>query len=294
MFRLKDHNVKAAAMDKSIKTILEALNNQIDSNELTTALKADKFEGEYALSEDGITAIVDQTKGLLSAESAINNAEIIEKISKDLYPKHMKSALMKVEENLKPVLDKLGIDYSKHDFVSDAIKDITPKLVELTAGDNQELIDSLNEDLRAAKEGLTKAEEDFQAQLKKRDDDILQDRIKGSFISKAIEKPWADAYSIPEVKEAILDKLWGKINAKAHLKLTDNGEIVPMQKEFPDKELFDGNKVATFQSILEPELDAFLKKSVPETPPAGGKPGETKSEAEQAAIREYERRAARG
>ncbi len=92
-------------MDKSITSILEALSNQIDSKELAAALKADNFEGEYALSDDGITSILNQTKGLLSVDSAINNADVIEKISKDLYPKHMKTALAKREEQLKPIFD---------------------------------------------------------------------------------------------------------------------------------------------------------------------------------------------
>lgn len=276
-------------MDKAIKTILETLNNQIDSNELTTSLKADKFEGEYALSEDGITSIIDQTKGLLSVESAINNADIIEKISKDLYPKHMKSALIKVEENLKPVLDKLGIDYSNLEFVSDAIKDIGPKLGELTSGDKQELIDSLNEDLRVSKEALTTQGTEFEDQLKKRDNDILKDKLHTIYKSKATEKQWADAYNIPDVKDAILNQVWSKINAKAFLKLTDNGEIVPMQKEFNDKELYDGNKVATFQSLLEPELDAYLKKSEPVKIIENGG-GQQLSEKDKAGIAEYERR----
>ncbi len=276
-------------MDKTIKKILETLNNQIDSNELTTSLKADKFEGEYELSEDGITSIIDQTKGLLSVESAVNNADIIEKISKDLYPKHMKSALSKVEENLKPVLDKLGIDYSKLDFVSDAIKDIGPKLGELTSGDKQDLIDSLNEDLRVSKEALTKKDTDFEEQLKIRDNDILKDKLLTIYKSKATEKQWADAYNIPDVKDAILNQVWSKINAKAFLKLTDNGEIVPMQKEFNDKELYDGNKVATFQSLLEPELDAYLKKSEPVRPPEPNVKGQL-SEKDLAGIAEHKRR----
>jgi len=276
-------------MDKSIKTILETLNNQIDSNELTTALKADKFEGEYALSDDGITSIIDQTKGLLSVESAINNADIIEKISKDLYPKHMKSALSKVEENLKPVLDKLGIDYSSLEFVSDAIKDIGPKLGELTSGDKQDLIDSLNEDLRLSKEALTTQGTEFEDQLKQRDHDILKDKLQTIYKSKATEKQWADAYNIPDVKDAILNQVWSKINAKAFLKLTDTGEIVPMQKEFNDKELYDGNKVATFQSLLEPELDAYLKKSDP-TKPIVKDDNKQYSEKELAGIAEFERR----
>lgn len=271
------HLKAASAMDANVKKILESLNNQIDSNELTAALKADSFEGEYALTEAGIKAITDQTSTLLSIDSAVNNPAIVEKISKELYPKHMKSALTKVEEQLKPILDKLGVDYSKYEFVSDAIGDIEPKLAELGGGDNDKLIKSLNEDIRLAKEALEKKDEEFQEELKRRDNEILTDKIRQTFKSKATEKPWAEAYTIPDVQGAILDKAWEKLTSKAHLKLTDTGDIIPMQKEHPEKELYNGNKVETFQSLLEPLFEPFLKKSAPENtngkpqPDSGGK-----------------------
>lgn len=281
-------------MNKEITQILEALSNQIDSNELTTALKADNFEGEYALSDDGIASILNQTKSLLSINSAVNNAEIIEKVSKDLYPKHMKSALSKVESNLKPILDKLGIDYSQREFISDAIQDIEPKISEMSSGDNKGLIESLNEDIRTSKDALTKQADEFQQQLKQRDDDILADKIRSVYKSKATEKQWADAYSMPDVKTAILGQVWNKINAKAHLKLSESGEIIPMQKEFPDKELYDGNKVQTFQSLLEPEFEAYLKKSTPENVNTTGvKTDKPLSDKEAQRIAEHERQSKR-
>lgn len=281
-------------MDANAKKILEALNNQIDSNELAAALKADSFEGEYALSDEGLSAIVKQTSGLLSAESAANNPEIIEKISKDLYPKHMKSALTKVEEGLKPVLDKLGIDYSKHEFISDAIPDIQPMLDKLgSGGENKELVASLKEDLRKAKESLTEKEGEFEEKLKARDQEILRDKIHQQFKAKATEKPWAEAYNIPDVKEAILDKVFNKITSKAHLKLTEDGQIIPMQKDFPDKELYNGNKIETFQSLLEPEFEPYLKKSTPENAGGGGHANsngaENLSEEEKRRIAEHKR-----
>jgi hypothetical protein len=277
-------------VNKAIISILEALSNQIDSNELATALKADNFEGEYALSDDGIASILNQTKSLLSINSAVNNAEIIEKVSKDLYPKHMKSALSKVEDNLKPILDKLGIDYSQREFISDAIQDIAPKLSEMSSGDNKELIESLNKDVKNGHDALTKQADEFQQQLQKRDDDILADKIRGIYKSKATEKQWAEAYSMPDVKTAILGQVWNKINAKAHLKLSESGDIIPMQKEFPDKELYDGNKVQTFQSLLEPEFEAYLKKSTPENVNTTGKPSDTQhSEADLKRMAEHKR-----
>ena len=282
-------------VDKSIKTILEALNNQIDSKELAAALKADNFEGEYALTEDGITSILSQTKGLLSLDSAVNNQEVIERVGKDLYPTHHKSALSKVEVKLKPIYDKLGIDYSQKEFLSDAIEDIEGKISELSSGgDNKELIQSLNNDIRAAKEALTVQKEQSEKDLKQRDDDILADKIYQKYKSKATEKQWAEAYSDPDIREAILNQKWNKINAKAHLKLLESGEVVPMQKEFPDKELYleGNNKPITFQSLLEPEFDAYLKKSSPEKVITSGtvKPdGSELTEPEKERLREHKR-----
>lgn len=278
-------------MDKSITQILEALSNQIDSKELAAALKADNWEGEYKLSEDAITGILDQTKGLLSVDSAINNADVIEKVSKDLYPKHMKSALIKVEDQLKPIFDKLGIDYSNLEFVSDAIKDIEPKIIEMSSGgDNKGVIESLNLDIKTAKEALTAQGDQHIKDLKQRDDDILKDKIRQIYKSKATEKQWAEAYSIPDVKTAILGQVWDKLNAKAHLKLSESGEITPMQKDMPDKELYDGNKIMTFQSLLEPEFEPYLKKSSPAPDPPGAKPdGSELSEADKIRIKEHNR-----
>ena len=65
-------------MDKSVKKILEHLNNQIDSNELTAALTADNFAGEYALSEDGLTAILTQTSELLTDIITLTAGSIFE------------------------------------------------------------------------------------------------------------------------------------------------------------------------------------------------------------------------
>ena len=277
-------------VDKSIKTILETLNNQIDSNELAAAIKADNFEGEYALSEEGVTSILTQTKELLSVNSAINNPTIIEKISTDLYPKHMKSFMTKFEDKLKPVLDKLGIDYSNREYISDAIQDIEPKLSEMSSGDNKGLIESLNEDIRKEKESKLQLEQDFEAKLKQRDDDILQDKILQKYKSTATEKQWADAYSDPEIKEAILNQKWNKINAKATLKLSESGDVIAMQKEFPDKVLFEGNKEMTFQSLLEPEFEPYLKRSTPENVNTTGvKTEKVLSEKEAARIAEYNR-----
>ena len=59
---------------------------------------------------------------------------------------------------------------------------------------------------------------------------------------KANGYTWADNYSDPELKEALLEKKWNKLNAKAHFKL-DGDDIGVFQKDMPDKELYNGNKL---------------------------------------------------
>ena len=251
-------------MDESIKKILGVLNNQIDSVELNAAIKADNFEGEFAISEDGLTAIISQTQELLSIESAVANPSVIERINKDSYPKHMKSALSKVEEKLKPIYDKVGVDYSSAEYLSDLIGEIEAKIDESASkGDNKGVIESLNKELREAKEALDNKDQEFNTKIQERDAGYLAERIKDKFTLQANQYKWADAYSDLDLKKAILSQKWEKINAKAHLKLSEDGEILLMQKDMPDKELYNGNKIETFQSLLEPELEPYLKKSDP-------------------------------
>ena len=251
-------------MVESIKQILGVLNNQIDSVELNAAIKADNFEGEYAISEDGLNAIISQTQELLSIESAVANPSVIERINKESYPKHMKSALSKVEEKLKPIYDKVGVDYSSAEYLSDLIGEIEAKIDESASkGDNKGVIESLNKELREAKEALDNKDEEFNSKIQERDAGYLAERIKDKFTLQANQYKWADAYSDLDLKKAILNQKWEKINAKAHLKLSEDGEILLMQKDMPDKELYNGNKIETFQSLLEPELEPYLKKSDP-------------------------------
>lgn len=252
-------------MDKAVKKILETLSNQIDSNELAAAIKAENFEGEYAISEDGLEAIVNQTKELLTIESAIANPVVVEKINKENYPKHMKTALSKVEEKLKPLMDKVGVDYSNAEFISDAIGELETKLEQsISNGDSQTLIDSQKNDIAKLHEALALKEEEAENRVKALQDEYTQKELYNTYLRKANSYKWADVYEDPDLKEAILTKKWEKLQAKAHLKLSDSGDIQLFQKDMPEKELYEGNKIATFQSLLEPELESYLKKSAPD------------------------------
>jgi hypothetical protein len=253
-------------VDKSFIELLKTVGNQIDHAELNAAIKADNFEGEFALSEDGLASAKDQVGKLLTLEAAVNNSTVIEKINKESYPKHMKTALTKVEDQLRPIMDKLGIDLEGAEFISDKIGDIEDKLSEaMASGDKKEVIEKLNEELRLAREVPTKLEQEFNTKIQEKEESYRVEKLRDKFILKANEFIWADAYADKDLKRALLNQKWDKINAKAHLTLSDEGDIRLMQKDMPEKELYDGNnKLMTFQSLLEPELEPYLKKSSPE------------------------------
>lgn len=251
-------------MDKW-KPLLIALSNQIASDELSKAVKEDKFDGEFAPSEEGLADAIKQSKELLTVDAAVNNPEIIDRVKKDVYPVHMKTILSKFEDKLKPIYDKTGIDYSDAEFLSDKIGDLETALeTALTKGDSKDVIDSLKNDLRTAHEQLeaaaAKSEEEIQAVR----EEYKQKELYNAYVRNATSKQWASHFTDPDLQDAVLRKKWDKLTATAHLELDDTGNIKVMQKDMPEKELYNGNKVVTFQSLLEPELESYWKKSSPE------------------------------
>ncbi|MFY0654983.1 MAG: hypothetical protein JXQ96_23330 [Cyclobacteriaceae bacterium] len=252
-------------MDNSFIELIKVIGNQIDNDELTKAIKEDKFDGEFALSEDGLNLAKKQVSQLLTIESAVANPTVVEMITKDTWMKHKKTALTQVEEKLKPIYDKMGIDYSDAEFISDKIGDIEEKLSEaISKGDNKSVVDSLNKELREAKESLESREQEIENKINEVRNEYAARDLRREYELKANDYQWADVYSNPDLKKAILNQKWEKLNAKAHLKLSEDGNIQVMQKDMPDKELYEGNKIMTFQSLLEPEISDFLKKSSPE------------------------------
>ena len=249
----------------SWKKLLIALNDQINLSELQTAVKEDKWSGEFDLTDEGFESASSQLKGLLSLDAAKNNKDLAEYFAKDLYPKHKKSATQAIEEKLIRLYDKFGVDYSKYNYPSEAIEELEEKVDQTaSSGDSKKLIDSLKADLQMEKDSNAKLSEEAENRIKEMESNYAQKELYKTYQLKANQYPWADAYSDPELRSALLKSKWEKLNAKAQMKLSDEGEILLFQKDMPDKELYNGNKIETFQTLLEPELEPFLKKSTPE------------------------------
>ena len=256
-------------MTEEVWKILEAVNEVIDSNELAAAVKERKFEGEYAFTEEGVENITEQAKGLMSFDVAIRDTNVRESLAKDLKVLHKKSFLSKVEGDLKPAFDELGIDTSEVEFLSDKAADIADKIKALKAskgGDNKELLASLEEDKRKLSGQIEEIETGWKQKLQDQQREFEQQRLKDQYLIKAKSKKWATPYQDDIVQRGILDSVFSDLNAKAVPKLSEDGKILLFDKEFPDKEAYDGKSKLEFQSFLDQKLDPYLQKSEPPKP----------------------------
>lgn len=260
-------------MDKW-KKILIALNNQIDSKELAQAVKEDKWEGEFEPSDDGILNIIEQTTSLYSFDSAVNNPKVIEQIRQEIYPDIKAKSLSWVEKQLKPVYDKLGIEYKDLEYLSDGLKELDGAIDGLMTGshsdEERKLVESLKKDKENLSNTLSLKEDEFknelEAKISELKNEYSQKELWRTYKEEATSKPWADVYSDPELRDAILEKKFHKITAKANLKISEDGKIQVFQKDMPDKELYEGTKKVEFHDLLTPEIDPYLKKSDPVKP----------------------------
>ena len=257
-------------MDKW-KEILIQLNDLVESKELKAAVKAGNFSGEFEPSKEGIDVIKEQLGKLYNYDSAVSNPEIIEAINKDNYPKHKKTAMKFVEDKLKPIFAKLDIDLSDKEYVADGLHDLDDRIEGLLSkktgksdDETQKLINSYKEDIKKANELLSLKDSEWNEKYTARENEYSTKELRNAYKLKAKEYKWADAYADTEIQDAILDKKWDKITAKAHLKLSDDGNLMVFQKDMPDKEIYEGTKKVTFQTLFEPEIDSFLKKSNPQ------------------------------
>jgi hypothetical protein len=254
-------------MDQNIWKILGTFSEAIDSNELAAAVKAQSFDGDYALSEEGITAIEAQAKGLMNVEGAIRNKDVKETLAKELKMLHKKSFLSKFEEDLRPAFEALGIDTTDVEFLSDKAGDIAEKIKALKSakptGENKELLASLENDKKELAKQLQDIEAGWQNKLNDQQSTFEQRRLKDQYMIKATSKQWAKVYQDGRVQKGILDSVFEDIQAKAILKMSEDGSIKLYDKELPDKEYYDGNKKIEFQTILDQTLDPYMQKSKP-------------------------------
>ncbi len=253
--------------------ILGELNKVIDSNELAQAIKEKSFDGEYALSEEGLESISLQTAGLMNTDAAIRNKDIKEALAKELKLVHKKSFLSKVEDDLKPTFEALNMDVTGVEFLSDKASEIAQHieaLKESKGGDGKHLETIKAE--RAAREAIQKEketlQEEYENKLREQKTGFSAQQIRDKVILKANSKQWASIFD-EKMKKSRINDFINDLSAKADLKLSDNGEILLFQKDNPELEYMDGNKKVLFQTLLDQEIDPYMQKSNPAPAPSG-------------------------
>lgn len=254
-------------MNEKLIKILKTVNALVESNELTSALNDEKFDGEYELSDDAVKAIEKQLGSLMTVEAAIRN----EDVKKTLLPLHKKSAFKEVEKNLGELYEFAGIDPSKYDMVSDGIEDLKKAILAAPKPKAPEAVQSLEEDKRKLAQELEKIKASYEDKIIKQQSEFESQRLKDAFIREATKKQWASAYEDPDARDGIIERKWSKLQQIAKPKLTESG-IKLFDKEMPDKGYYDGNKEVTFQNFLDREFDPYLRKSAPANPAPSANP----------------------
>lgn len=252
--------------------LLEEYSKVIDSNELSQAVKAKSFVGEYALSEEAVESIVKQTAGLMTIEGAIRNKDIKETLAKELKVLHKKSFLSKVEEDLKPAYEALGIDYSDTEFLSDKAGEIAERIKALKAKgssvDNKELLASLENDKKELSLQIKEAKEEGQRQAIEIRSEFENKELRREFDKQATRKTWLTAFSdVEDMRDSYLDKKWNKLLAIAKPKM-DGQNVKLFHIDQPDKEYYEGNTKVELSNFIDREFDEVYQKSRPAQSPS--------------------------
>lgn len=271
-----------------VTDLLKALNKSFAIPELEAALSASNLED--AISDELVTKVTDTISGnWLTLDAAKNNADLKEHYKNVLKPVHIKSFSEKKEQELHDL-------FADMDDVSEVLKGkemLNDKLAVLKdlikegkkGGASTEEIEKYKKTANDLKKQITEFEslknKEIEGVRKESDDKIngfKQTLIRAKYEQIAGSKEWADAYKIDAAKKALLDSTFNSLSERAFIDLDDKGEIVLKNKENPDLELFEGSHKVTFNSLVESQIEPFIKKSggsPPAQPASNGKPTTT-------------------
>lgn len=253
----------------NIKEVIKELSKLTNSNALSAAASATNIN-EVTFSDEDFSHIKTQLSGLLTEESALANPKIIESVKKSVFPLHKKTVLEQIENDIKPIGDKLGVDFSGAEFATDKIKllstAIEDKLLKGGNPDTEKLVKSLKDD----KENLSKKLKQFETDFVPKTE---LDKISQGYKAKSLQRAFAlktnsfdlqDVYKDERIKKALVNEIWGEINNVARLDFSDDNEteIKVLQKDL-DKELYVNNKPVKFDDLLTEKFLPYLKKSDP-------------------------------
>lgn len=275
------------AVDEKVKKLLLAAANQINSGDLLAALGADAFatNGTLEMDDEKIDQAEQEIKGLLTKESAKNNPELIGELTEKIKTEAETAAkakikseqLFAVEKGLESFANEAGIDLGVKPGEENAwykMLEAIKKAEGSGTGDEalKETINTLKAERERLNNQISEINETHSTQIDELKADYARKDLKTTFLLKANTYKWAETFD-DKLRGAVLNTTFDELNAKYTLKL-DAGEIKVYQKDNPELEAYgEGNKKLTFQTLLEPEIKPYLKKSNgQDTPPPTDKP----------------------
>ncbi len=251
-------------MAHKVKDLLKALEKKVHNDELSSIVSASSLD-DVDITDEGWAAMLADITALMSKDAAVNNTEVIDEIVDSAKGKIVQKTLHNVETRLKSFASKTGVDLGEAKKAHEMLNVFDEKAVEVFKNDDgktQTLIDSYKTDLGKLNGEIDGLRTDHKAELEVLQKDFDIRELKTQFELQAKSQNWADSYAIPAVNKALTDQIWNEAKSQATLKFED-GEIKPYNKENPDKEFYLDNKKATFEDLINPKFEPYLKKSAP-------------------------------
>ena len=248
-------------MGKTLKDVLGLVNNVINSNDFSAALSASNpLEVEFE--DEVFDKIKNQTSGLMTFESAVNNDRVVKALSErvdDEKSQQMRKELHKsiygnVEQKIN---DQLGAHFNvdlSGKKLSEQIDTI--KTIKLNGDEStyRQEIDSLHKKLKSRDEEV----ETFKQESQKKFDNYRVDTTLDNYLHNY---KLAEPYQDDVVKQGIFNTVKSQLKEKATLKLGEGNTINLFQKENPELEYFENNKKASVKDLIDPMMHKYIVKS---------------------------------
>lgn len=240
----------------NIKNVLEIVAGKFGNDSLKKALEAEDLS-TVEFTDDELSNITNTAKSLLTPEAALNNPELISKYKESVGPQIKDSIYGGLQNNLKEVGAKFGVQISDDDKVPDLLNKLKevevkkPKDVESYVKE----IDTLNKQLSDIKENSKKEIEGLKKTYEEKELDSVITQNLGKYTL-------AEAYNKDIVKQGIFDNVKKALKDNFIPKISEGGKIALYQKDMPDKLVYtEQNKPLTFEDFTEPLIKDFVKKA---------------------------------
>ncbi len=243
--------------------VVRELGGMINSEEFSAALSASE-PFSVDISDEEFTKIKEQSKNLLTMESAANNPDLIKMIRPKLLPeleeqemaRKKKSIYDNIEEQTATTFEKLGLDLKGKRF-QDQLNEIAQYKASSDNSGVVEKYNQLQEEFGQFKEKSAKKETELMGQFESY-------KVDSKLLNKLQSMNLATPYKEDMIRNNILNGALNEIKKKAAISLTEDGAFKLANKENPELELFDGSKKLGIDDLISPIMQPYIAKNNPD------------------------------